>query len=100
MESRPALRRSGAQGQCFAVPTDDLTPTAPYRPSAFYWRRAIRAAAKDHESLTQMALALVTELEGHKAFIRELGYIPPKDTVHPDEMREKGWGVGDASANM
>lgn len=69
------------------MPTD----TSPYRPSAFYWRRAIRAASKDPASLSQMALALVAELEVHKAYIRELGYIPPKCTVHPDEMQEKGW---------
>lgn len=61
----------------------------PYRPSAFYWRRAIRNA--DKNGLRQIALALVSELEIHKAFIREQGWIPPKDKVHPDEMREKDW---------
>lgn len=66
------------------------TEPASYRPSAFYWRRAIRNA--DEESAKEIALALVAELEIHKAYIRELGYIPPKATVHPDEMKEKGWG--------
>ncbi|MFA6288073.1 MAG: hypothetical protein WC661_11875 [Opitutaceae bacterium] len=67
------------------------TVPASFRPSAFYWRRAIRATRSPKE-LSDMALALVTELEVHKAYIWELGYIPPKSTVHPDEMREKGWG--------
>jgi hypothetical protein len=61
----------------------------PYRPSAFYWRRAIRTANK--AGLQHIAMALVSELEIHKAFIREQGWIPPKDNVHPDEMREKQW---------
>lgn len=64
-----------------------------WRPTGFYWRRAIRTA--DEEGLRHIATALINELEAHKAFIREQGWIPPKDNVHPDEMRAKGWTVGE-----
>lgn len=70
--------------------------TLPYRPSAFYWRRAIRRA--DLNGVREIAMALVSELEIHKAFIREQGWIPPKDNVHPDEIEEKGWQAPTACA--
>jgi hypothetical protein len=73
------------------VVPDKAKKEASYRPSAFYWRRAIRGT-DDPEKLRNLALSLVAELEVHKEFIRNLGAIPPKDRVHPDEAKEKGWG--------
>lgn len=59
-----------------------------YKPSAYYWRRAIRTT-DDVAQLRVIARALVDELELHKAFIRELGLIPPKNKIHPDELSAK-----------
>jgi hypothetical protein len=67
--------------------------TDSFRPTGFYWRQAIRTCSP--EALQKIALALVTELEVHKEYIRELGHIPPKMLVHPSEAAEKGWSFGD-----
>jgi len=61
---------------------------ASYRPSAFYWRKQIRAA-ESLDELREIGLALVSELEEHKACIRELGYIPPKNRVTDEEADAK-----------
>jgi hypothetical protein len=62
-----------------------------YRPSGYYFRRALRRT-NDADELRALALAIVTEHERLKAWVRdELGYIPPKWTVHPDEAADKGW---------
>ena len=39
--------------------------------------------------LREVGLALVAELEEHKACIRNLGYIPPKGRMTEEEAREK-----------
>lgn len=59
-----------------------------YRPSSYYWRKRIRRE-KDIETLRIVALELVTELEVHKAFIREKGFWPPKTKVTEEEAKEK-----------
>lgn len=61
---------------------------ASYRPSAYYWRKKIRTARTLAE-LKEVGLALVAELEEHKACIRSLGYIPPKGRVTAEEARVK-----------
>ena len=61
---------------------------ASYRPSAWYWRKDIREARTKAE-VQAMALALVDELEAHKAAIRELGFIPPKTRLSPSEAAAK-----------
>ena len=61
---------------------------ASYRPSSFYWRKKIRTARTLVE-LREVGLALVAELEEHKACIRNLGYIPPKGRMTEEEAREK-----------
>lgn len=61
---------------------------ASYKPSAFYWRRKIRSARTVAE-LREIGLALVAELEDHKACIRKLGYVPPKGRMTAEEAREK-----------
>lgn len=68
-----------------------MTDMTPYRPSGFYYRRALRRTDNADE-LRAIALAVVAEHERLKAWVRdELGYIPPKWTVHPDEAAAKGW---------
>ncbi len=61
---------------------------ASYRPSAYYWRKEIRAAS-DIESLRKLALCLVSELEIHKAEFRKLGIIPPKHHACVSEIQQK-----------
>lgn len=62
-----------------------------YRPSGFYYRRALRRAQTVEEAQA-IGLAVIAEHERLKAWVREeLGFIPPKWTVHPDEAADKGW---------
>lgn len=62
-----------------------------YKPSAFYFRRALRTATTKERAI-QIGLAVCTELEALKAWVRDQGMIPPKWRVDPDEARDKGWG--------
>lgn len=59
-----------------------------YRPSDYYLRKQIRTE-REIEALRLVALELVTELEMHKAFIRENGFQPPKSAVTVDEAEAK-----------
>lgn len=68
------------------MPSDE-TPVS-YRPSSFYWRKKIRGES-DIEALRVVALQLVSELEVHKAFIREKGFWPPKTAVTDEEAKAK-----------
>lgn len=62
-----------------------------YRPSGYYYRRALRRT-NNAEELRAIGLAVVSEHERLKAWVRdELGCIPPKWTVHPEEAAEKDW---------
>lgn len=61
-----------------------------YRPSGFYYRRALRRT-RNADELRAIGLAVVAEHERLKEWVRELGYIPPKWTVHPEEAADKGW---------
>lgn len=64
-----------------------------YRPSAFYWRRQIRNA-RTLEGVQTLGLAVVTELEQLKAWVREeCGKIPPRFLATNEEARDKGWGA-------
>ena len=67
-------------------PTEEKA--ASYKPSAFYWRKEVRAA-KDLEELRKLALCLVSELELHKEAIREQGLMPPKNHVCVSELSQK-----------
>ena len=62
---------------------------SPMRPSAFYFRKALRDT-DDPERLRDIGLLLVTELERTKAWIREQGMIPPKFEVLTEESMAKG----------
>lgn len=64
------------------------TPT--FKPSAFYFRRGLRAARTVDEAIA-VGLVAVRELEHLKAWARSLGLEPPKMYVMADEALEKGW---------
>lgn len=66
-------------------------PVAFYRPSAWYWRRDIAAAerADDVAALATYCRALVSDLEAHKAALRDAGLIPPKTRLSPSEAAAK-----------
>jgi hypothetical protein len=72
-------------------PASGATPVAFYRPSAWYWRRDIAAAERrdDAAALATYCRALVTDLEAHKAALREVGLIPPKTRLSPSEAAAK-----------
>ena len=61
-----------------------------YRPSAYYFRRAIRNARSKKEA-QELGLAVVAELEFLKAWVREeCGCIPPRRVMTDEEARDKG----------
>lgn len=78
---------SGKEGTD-SKPAPVIPRPASYRPSAWYWRKDIREA-KTKAEVQAMALALVEELETHKAAIRALGFIPPKTRLSPSEAAAK-----------
>ena len=61
-----------------------------YRPSAFYFRSALREAPTK-EAAVGVGLTVVSELESLKAWVREQGYIPPKHHLMLSETVQKGW---------
>ena len=61
---------------------------ASYKPSAYYWRNTIRAATSKKQ-LREIAMALVEELEEHKAEFRRHGIVPPKKRVCASEASAK-----------
>lgn len=62
-----------------------------YKPSSYYWRKDIAAAASegDVECLAAIAEALADELAEHKKVIRDLGYWPPKNRFPASEAAVK-----------
>jgi hypothetical protein len=67
--------------------SDDL-PT--YKPSAFYFRRALRAT-DDTVRLRAIGMTLCSELQFLKQWVRDQGMIPPKENVMQSEVEDKGW---------
>lgn len=67
-----------------------MADTPSYKPSAFYYRKAIRDACTRAE-LAALALGLVLELEKHKEWIRAQGLVPPKWLITRAERDEKAW---------
>lgn len=65
-----------------------LNDPASCKPSAYYYRRELRAA-RTKAALLEVALHLVCELEQHKAWSRTHGLIPPRWFVTPSERRAK-----------
>jgi hypothetical protein len=76
---------------------DNFLPSpSNYRPSGYFWRKAIREA-QTQEQLREIALVLLDELEDHRAAFRELGMWPPRkhdaeevtrQILHPDSTQE------------
>lgn len=62
-----------------------------YKPSAFYFRKALRENG-DPEELREIGFHLVTELEQLKQWVRDRGLVPPKWNVMQTEIDEKNWG--------
>lgn len=63
---------------------------ASYRPSAYYFRKALRGA-KTKAQAVEAGLQAVRELEYLKEWIRGQGMIPPKRYVLRSEAQEKQW---------
>lgn len=61
-----------------------------YRPSAYYYRQALRKA-KTVGQMRALGLGLVAEYEALREWVRAQGMIPPKFKVLQIEAREKGW---------
>lgn len=74
-------------GQTFAMPHELIT----YRPSAFYFRTAIRSA-KSQAELAELALHLVAEHETLREWVREHGMVPPKWFITPSERAARAPG--------
>lgn len=62
------------------------------RPSAFFWRKALRKARTKAE-IYRVAMEMVLDLEAHKEAIRKHGLIPPKRRWAPGERETKQRGV-------
>lgn len=62
-----------------------------YKPSAFYYRHELRKTRTKAEAV-RIGMALVSEVEKHKQWIRERGMVPPKWLIMPTERAEKDWG--------
>lgn len=59
-----------------------------YKPSAFYFRAAIRAG-KTSKEIRRLALELVKEHERLREWVRDHGLVPPKWFVTPIERSAK-----------
>lgn len=63
-----------------------------YKPSAWYFREALRSAETREEAI-ELGLQIVLEVEALKEFIRDNGMIPPKCFIMEAEAQEKGWPI-------
>lgn len=60
-----------------------------YKPSAFYFREALRSARTKREAI-DYGMQAVRELEWLKQWIRERGFIPPRRFILSTEAEAKG----------
>lgn len=67
-----------------------------YRPSGYYFRKALRAAASQAEAET-LCLKVIDEHELLREWCREHGMIPPKWFITPDERAAKAAQPGSVS---
>lgn len=68
-----------------------MSDPAEYRPSAYYFRRAL-AEAKTLAEARRIGRTAILELEELKAWVRSQGMIPPKNHILDAEVKDKGWG--------
>lgn len=61
-----------------------------HKPSAYYFRRALRTAHSREHAIV-IGLSLSSELERLTQWAEEQGLNPPQWIADPDEAREKGW---------
>jgi len=66
-----------------------------YKPSAWYFREALRNAQSKDEAV-EVGLQMVLEIETLKEFIRDNGMIPPKSYILESEALDKGWPIQEA----
>lgn len=76
-------------GMTYLLPPsdDDLIP---YRPSVFYFRRALREAATVERAVT-VGLIACHELEQLREWVRSEGLVPPQWIIDPQEAWDNGW---------
>ncbi len=87
----PGAEGAGPETRDEARPVDFTPqPVTDYKPSVFYYRRAIRAAKTKAQAQAE-GLAVCTELERLKEWVRDQGLMPPKWLVTVEEAEEKGW---------
>ncbi len=65
-------------------------PPATFKPSAWYFRRALRNAISREDAI-EIGLQAVLEIETLKEFIRQHGLLPPKVYILSSEAEEKGF---------
>lgn len=61
-----------------------------YKPSAWYYRKALRET-NDAKRLRALGLLAVSEMERLRGWCRTNGMIPPKWKVTKEEAQAKGW---------
>ena len=61
-----------------------------YRPSVYYFRRALREAQTVERAVT-VGLIACHELEQLRAWIASEGLVPPQWIVDPQEAWDNGW---------
>lgn len=59
-----------------------------YRPSAYYFRKALRKA-KSVEDAREVGFQAVLEMEALKEWVRERGLIPPRRFILREEAEDK-----------
>ncbi len=72
---------------------DDLIP---YRPSVYYFRRALREAETRERAIT-IGLIACHELEQLREWVRSEGLVPPQWIIDPREAEDNGWSLKPAS---
>jgi len=61
-----------------------------YKPSAYYYREALRTAPTKKVAI-EFGQLLIEEIERHKQWIREHGLVPPKWLIMQTERNQKNW---------
>lgn len=72
--------------------TQNSSTTTSYRPSAYYFRQALREET-NIVRVRELGLTLVNELEQLKQWTRDQGLTPPRWNGTPAEFRAKGWVI-------
>lgn len=79
------------------MPQEERLPS--FRPSVFYFRRALRRT-NDPEELREIGLLLCMAYELEREWIRSMGLIPPKQVMLEEEIADKGWTIDDGQQEL